>query len=68
MPFFPVMHLRIDLRLDNGKVRFVDIGTPEMNFASERVIGPNSEKARRLGLTTMGEVYRAAFDLRPCGT
>jgi hypothetical protein len=57
---------KIELKLRNGEVRFDDI--VDERGRSIRYDRFENEQARRLGITTIGDVFRLVLDLKPCWT
>ena len=58
--------MKIELILRNGELRFDDI--IDQRGRSIRYDRFDNETARRLGVSTTGDVFRLLFDLKPCGT
>jgi hypothetical protein len=57
--------MTIELILRNGELRFDDI--VDQRGRSIRYDLFDNDKARRLGVSTTGDVFRLLFDLKPCG-
>jgi hypothetical protein len=57
--------MQIELILRNGELRFDDI--IDQRGQSIRYDRFDNETARRLGVSTTGDVFRLLFDLKPCG-
>jgi len=57
--------MTIELVLRNGEIRFDDV--IDHRGRSIRYDPFDNEKARRLGVSTTGDVLRLLFDLKPCG-
>ena len=58
--------MTIELILRNGEIRFDDaIDQRGRSIRYERF---DNQKAQRLGVSSVGDVFRLLFDLKPCGT
>jgi hypothetical protein len=57
---------QIELKLRDGQVRFDDI--VDERGRSIRYDRLENERARRVGITTIGDVFRLVLDLKPCWT
>jgi len=56
--------MQVELLLRNGEIRLDDIVDRRgRSIVYDRVEG---EQARRLGITTIGDVFRLVLDLKPC--
>jgi hypothetical protein len=56
--------MQIELKLRNGEIRLDDVVDPRgRSILYERF---ESKEARRLGVTTIGDVFRLVLDLKPC--
>jgi hypothetical protein len=56
--------MQVELLLRNGEIRFDDI--VDHRGRSVRYDRFDVEQARRLGVTTVGDIFRIVFDLKPC--
>jgi hypothetical protein len=56
--------IKIELVLRRGEIRFDDV--VDQRGRSIRYERFDNEQARRLGVTSIGDVFRLLFDLKPC--